>query len=145
VRRGGGALGCGEATQSVAGFAVAFRSQAKDHKSKIATARLTSPLENRRETERIQLIVVQPLAQYLELSDINQLWVADITYVRLQQEFAYLAVVLDDLINSRIGLEGYLLPMSELISGNPGGGRTDISCCNARGVYRAHAATSVSN
>jgi putative transposase len=35
------------------------------------------------------------LAQYLELSDINQLWVADITYVRLQKEFVYLAVVLD--------------------------------------------------
>lgn len=35
------------------------------------------------------------LAQYLELSDINQLWVADITYVRLEQEFVYLAVVLD--------------------------------------------------
>jgi putative transposase len=35
------------------------------------------------------------LAQYLELSDINQLWVADITYVRLEKEFVYLAVVLD--------------------------------------------------
>jgi putative transposase len=35
------------------------------------------------------------LAQYLELSAINQLWVADITYVRLEQEFVYLAVVLD--------------------------------------------------
>ena len=35
------------------------------------------------------------LAQHLELRDINQLWVADITYVRLEQEFAYLAVVLD--------------------------------------------------
>jgi putative transposase len=35
------------------------------------------------------------LAQNLELRDINQLWVADITYVRLEQEFAYLAVVLD--------------------------------------------------
>jgi putative transposase len=35
------------------------------------------------------------LAQYLELSDINQLWVADITYVRLGREFVYLAVVLD--------------------------------------------------
>jgi putative transposase len=35
------------------------------------------------------------LAQYLELNDINQLWVADITYVRLQAEFVYLAVVLD--------------------------------------------------
>jgi len=29
------------------------------------------------------------------LSGINQLWVADITYVRLQQEFIYLAVILD--------------------------------------------------
>jgi putative transposase len=35
------------------------------------------------------------LAQHLELTDINQLWVADLTYVRLQQEFVYLAVVLD--------------------------------------------------
>jgi transposase InsO family protein len=35
------------------------------------------------------------LAQYLELSDINQLWVADITYIRLGREFVYLAVVLD--------------------------------------------------
>jgi len=35
------------------------------------------------------------LAQYLDLSDINQLWVADITYVRLGREFVYLAVVLD--------------------------------------------------
>ena len=41
------------------------------------------------------LEVYPNLAQYLELSDINQLWVADITYVRLQQEFVYLAVVLD--------------------------------------------------
>jgi transposase InsO family protein len=35
------------------------------------------------------------LAQHLELTDVNQLWVADITYVRLQDEFVYLAVVLD--------------------------------------------------
>jgi len=35
------------------------------------------------------------LAQYLELSNINQLWVADFTFVRLEEEFAYLAVVLD--------------------------------------------------
>jgi len=35
------------------------------------------------------------LAQHLELSDVNQLWVADITYVRLEVEFVYLAVVLD--------------------------------------------------
>lgn len=35
------------------------------------------------------------LAQHLELTDMNQLWVADLTYLRLEQEFAYLAVVLD--------------------------------------------------
>jgi len=29
------------------------------------------------------------------LSDVNQLWVADLTYLRLQGEFVYLAVVLD--------------------------------------------------
>ena len=31
----------------------------------------------------------------LVISGMNQLWVADITYVRLQQEFIYLAVILD--------------------------------------------------
>ncbi|HEV8135480.1 MAG TPA: DDE-type integrase/transposase/recombinase [Pyrinomonadaceae bacterium] len=29
------------------------------------------------------------------LTDINQLWVADITYIRLRQEFIYLAALLD--------------------------------------------------
>ena len=35
------------------------------------------------------------LAQYLQIKAINQLWVADITYLRLGREFVYLAVVLD--------------------------------------------------
>lgn len=35
------------------------------------------------------------LARRMVVSDINQLWVADITYIRLQQEFIYLAVILD--------------------------------------------------
>ena len=35
------------------------------------------------------------LAESLEITNINQLWVADLTYLRLEQEFAYLAVVLD--------------------------------------------------
>jgi putative transposase len=35
------------------------------------------------------------LARYVRVSAINQLWVADITYVRLAREFVYLAVVLD--------------------------------------------------
>jgi len=35
------------------------------------------------------------LARRMVVSNINQLWVADITYVRLQEEFIYLAVILD--------------------------------------------------
>lgn len=35
------------------------------------------------------------LARSVVVSGVNQLWVADITYVRLQQEFIYLAVILD--------------------------------------------------
>jgi putative transposase len=47
-------------------------------------------------TESEHRFEVHPnLAQHLELSDLNQLWVADLTYVRLEREFVYLAVVLD--------------------------------------------------
>jgi transposase InsO family protein len=35
------------------------------------------------------------LAARMTLTGINQLWVADITYIRLQREFVYLAVILD--------------------------------------------------
>jgi putative transposase len=35
------------------------------------------------------------LARWMVVSDINQLWVSDLTYVRLKQEFIYLAVILD--------------------------------------------------
>ena len=40
-------------------------------------------------------LVYPNLAKDLELNDMNQLWVADITYIRLAEEFVYLAVVLD--------------------------------------------------
>jgi len=43
------------------------------------------------------------LAERCVLSDINQLWVADITYIRLQDEFVYLAVVLDAYSRKAIG------------------------------------------
>src|SRR5258706_7955597 len=39
--------------------------------------------------------VVANLARGMAPSGLDQLWVADITYVRLQEEFAYLAIVLD--------------------------------------------------
>ncbi len=42
-----------------------------------------------------QFAVYPNLARYVRLSAINQLWVSDITYVRLGREFVYLAVVLD--------------------------------------------------
>jgi putative transposase len=35
------------------------------------------------------------LAGAMEVSGLNQLWIADITYIRLAEEFVYLAVVLD--------------------------------------------------
>jgi transposase InsO family protein len=35
------------------------------------------------------------LAGEMTLSNVNQLWIADITYIRLESEFVYLAVVLD--------------------------------------------------
>jgi transposase InsO family protein len=35
------------------------------------------------------------LAKRMELTAVNQLWVADLTYIRLREEFVYMAVVLD--------------------------------------------------
>ncbi len=43
------------------------------------------------------------LARRLVLSATNQLWVADITYVRLAEEFVYLAVILDGFSRRVIG------------------------------------------
>jgi len=43
------------------------------------------------------------LVEGLVLSSINQLWVADITYIRLQMEFVYLAVLLDAFSRRCIG------------------------------------------
>ena len=43
------------------------------------------------------------LAGEMELSGVNQLWVADITYIRLELEFVYLAVVLDAFSRRVIG------------------------------------------
>ena len=48
-------------------------------------------------------VVYPNLAEHLIVSDVNQLWVADITYVRLQAEFVYLAVVLDAFSRRAVG------------------------------------------
>jgi putative transposase len=44
---------------------------------------------------RHSLPVYPNLARELEPTAVNQLWVADITYIRLREEFVYLAVLLD--------------------------------------------------
>ena len=45
------------------------------------------------------------LAKEMAPTGINQLWVADITYIRLQSEFVYLAVILDAFSRRVIGWE----------------------------------------
>lgn len=42
-----------------------------------------------------RLRVYQNLAKGLKVTALNQLWVADITYIRLEPEFLYLAAILD--------------------------------------------------
>jgi len=59
------------------------------------------------------------LAREMVLTDINQLWVGDITYIRLRQEFIYLAALLDAYSRRCIGwaLARYLdarLPLAAL-------------------------------
>jgi len=66
-----------------------------------------------------KLTIYPNLARDLVLSNINQLWVADITYIRLRREFIYLAVILDAYSRRCIGwaLARYLdvrLPLAAL-------------------------------
>jgi putative transposase len=64
-----------------------------------------------RTTDSTHLFVVYPnLLPELTVTGLDQLWVADITYIRLQQEFVYLAVLLDAYSRRCIGwaLERYL-------------------------------------
>jgi putative transposase len=50
-----------------------------------------------------ELEVYLNLASKLKLTGINQLWVADITYIRLRTEFVYLAVILDGFSRKVVG------------------------------------------
>jgi transposase InsO family protein len=52
---------------------------------------------------RHELKVYLNLAVRMEVTGINQLWVADITYIRLRVEFVYLAVVLDRFSRRAVG------------------------------------------
>src|SRR5678816_2055026 len=52
-----------------------------------------------------QLEVYLNLAKRMKLTGINQLWVADITYIRLLTEFVYLAVILDAFSRKVVGWE----------------------------------------
>jgi putative transposase len=54
---------------------------------------------------RHELEVYLNLARRLKLTGLNQLWVADITYIRLQTEFVYLAVILDAYSRKVVGWE----------------------------------------
>jgi transposase InsO family protein len=54
---------------------------------------------------RHSLKVYPNLAAELSLTGVNQLWVADITYIRLDEEFVYLAVVLDAFSRRVVGWE----------------------------------------
>jgi transposase InsO family protein len=49
------------------------------------------------------LAVSLNLAKRMNLNGIDQLWVADITYIRLRSEFVYLAVVLDAFSRKMVG------------------------------------------
>lgn len=70
-------------------------------------AQASLPVDNR----FTPLVTIYPnLVPELIISSINQLWVADITYIRLLREFVYLAVILDAYSRRVIGwaLEPYL-------------------------------------
>jgi putative transposase len=55
-------------------------------------------------TDSAHTLPVYPnLARAMTLTDLDQLWVADITYIRLQAEFVYLAVILDAFSRRVIG------------------------------------------
>jgi transposase InsO family protein len=68
---------------------------------------------------RHNLEVYLNLAKRMNLTGINQLWVADMTYIRLHREFVYLAVILDAWSRKVVGWElartlGASLPIAAL-------------------------------
>ena len=52
-----------------------------------------------------QLEVYLNLASRMKLTGVNELWVADLTYIQLHREFVYLAVILDAYSRKVVGWE----------------------------------------
>ena len=80
-----------------------------NHKRVVRLMRLDNLLSMRRSAfvsttdSDHELEVHVNLASRMQLRAINQLWLADITFVRLQQEFVYLAIVLDAFSRKVVG------------------------------------------
>ena len=74
--------------------------------------------------------VVPTLTHGIVLTGIDQLWVADITYIRMLEEFAYLAVVLDAFSRRVIGwaLETHLQASLAIAACNTPAATTPPSC-----------------
>ena len=109
----------------------AIQKIALEHRRRYGYRRITAELRrrgmlvNRKRVSRImredQLLAIQPrsfvvttdsnhewevylnLAKQMKLRGINQLWVADITYIRLKAEFVYLALILDSYSRKVVG------------------------------------------
>ena len=109
----------------------AIQAIALEHRRRYGYRRITSELHrrgmlvNHKRVARIlredQLLAIQPrafvvttdsdhefevylnLAKRMKLTGLNQLWVADITYIRLKAEFVYLAVILDGYSRKVVG------------------------------------------
>jgi transposase InsO family protein len=83
------------------------------------------------------------LAGALQLTNVNQLWIADITYIRLEAEFVYLAVVLDAFSRRVIGwaldrtLEAKLTVAALQMALSRRSGRTRLVHHSDRGVQYA--------
>jgi putative transposase len=82
-----------------------------------------------------ELEVYLNLASRMKLTGMNQLWVADITYIRLKKEFVYLAVILDAFSRKVVGwaLDRTLasrLPIAALDQAIAGGAPLFSHCLN---------------
>lgn len=91
--------------------------------------------------------IVPNLVRGLRLTGLDQLWVADITYIRLQEEFVYLAVIIDAFSRRVVGwamadhlrAELALAALTMALRRRPGPGlihHTDRGCQYAATAYR---------